>query len=761
MSSSRVFGRQWLVPFVLSVSACALSACKQDEETSFGVVERNVSHRLTHLKTCDDLTEAYLDAAEDLVVQSFSYDYGYPVDGSTGGMPPVAEPAPGAPTDESGAGQNDSPDYTGTNLQEEGVDEADIFKTNGKHIFALQGGVLRVLKSWPIEDTTVIARVDVPHADQQEMYLLGDHLVIVSHSWAWNYYDYPREECTLWAVNCNADSGGGSAGAPMPMPDMGIPEYPYPSDGFRGTRVIVFDISDPTAPTEARRWELSGNLVTSRAVDGTVYLVQQGNAASMYSAVSYVGAELDLQKRLGRSQGEERLHRLNALRPDIRRALRSKLNADALPSALFPTVRLNDGETQSALACNDVYRPDAMSNAVASLSVLAIDPTQDALPNGTAILSDGWTVYGSTHAVYIARSSQSWAWTYNNNPESTDIHQFELGDGEPLYVASGNVEGTVNGRFAMSERDGYFRVATTDGFRGGWGGGVVGVSPDIAVSPPAGDDAVTVGSDGASDSSPKRTPVPPPAPQANNLYVLQRQGDILTYVGSVHGYGVNERIYGVRYVDDMAYVVTFRQTDPLYAIDLSEPADPRIRGELKIPGFSNFLQSVGDGWLIGVGNDANENGAVTGFQMSLFDVRNADAPTRTSTFTIPFGNQYASSEAAYESRAFTWYASQQLLAIPLSLYSYTHNAGEDTNFQGAVVFHVTPEAGIQEVGRVNHNSMAREAFCGAISCEGGYYDTQVRRTAFISTYFIAMSGVGITVSPISAIEAPLLTIPFY
>lgn len=749
--SISILGRRWLIPAMLTASVCAFSGCDNASDGPVAPLTRNVSHRLSVLQTCDDLTEAVVDAVEDQIVQSLSYDYGRP-DYDTGGQMPSPPSADGE------AGGEETPEYTDTNLQEAGVDEADIFKTNGTHIFTVQGSKLRIFKSFPTENTEQIAEVELPRAYNQEMFLIGQTLVVTSHSWG--FQDSWAERCRLWKNGCDTSGGGIGTGGPKPgaepdidpgMPGMPPDEGHVPTDGFYGTRVIAFDITDPAAPIQTREWKITGNVITTRVVDGLVYLVQQKSSDALYTGAHTIMQSLNLDKKLGKYRGEERAARAHAMRPQIRAAIYAQINADAIAGLIVPSVSLNDGEKTLALSCNQLLRPDAMSQTLSSISVLAIDPTKDALPTGSAILADGWNVYGSLNAMYIARSSDNWAWGFQPSVVYTDIHQFDLNDGKPAYVASGSVDGTVNGRFAMSERDGHFRIATTDVAPwNNWGGGGPVFSDDTATSP----DGPSVGDAGTQGQA--QTAI-----QANNLYVLKRDGTELGRVGSIHGFGKNEQIYGIRYVDDMAYVVTFRRTDPLYAIDLSVPTAPTIRGELKIPGFSNFLQSISDGWLVGIGNDADDDGRVTGFQISLFDVQNADAPTRADNFVIPFGSGYAQSEAAYESRAFTWSKLHTMLAIPMSIYDYSNNS--TSNFLGAVVFKITPADGIEEVGRVNHDGMARTIYCETENCyayDEGYWGVQMRRTAFIGSYFIAMSNVGITVSPVGTISAPILSIPF-
>jgi uncharacterized secreted protein with C-terminal beta-propeller domain len=138
----------------------------------------------------------------------------------------------------------------------------------------------------------------------------------------------------------------------------------------------------------------------------------------------------------------------------------------------------------------------------------------------------------------------------------------------------------------------------------------------------------------------------------------------LKVVGQVWGLGTNERIYSVRFMGPVGYVVTFRQVDPLYVLDLSDRLRPRVTGELKIPGYSAYLHPIGDGLLLGVGQDATDQGRRTGAQVSLFDVRDVTAPKRLATASI--GDQSA---AEYDHKAFLWWPNSRDVFLPSASYN--------------------------------------------------------------------------------------------
>ena len=228
-------------------------------------------------------------------------------------------------------------------------------------------------------------------------------------------------------------------------------------------------------------------------------------------------------------------------------------------------------------------------------------------------------MYASPNVIYLA--TQQWQ-DWNAVPEfrrddvvemvTTTIHRFDATD--PLsveYTGSGEVAGWLYSQWAMSEHDGVLRVASTT------------QSPFWGFRQASSQSLVTV---------------------------LEPREGSLEAIGVVSGLGIDEQIYAVRFVGDAGYVVTFRQTDPLYVIDLSEPSAPRVAGELKIPGYSAYLHPIGDSLLVGVGQDADLNGQVKGTQVAVFDVSDPFNPRQVDKLTLPG----AYSQAEWDHHAFLY-----------------------------------------------------------------------------------------------------------
>ncbi|MEV0002659.1 beta-propeller domain-containing protein [Micromonospora sp. NPDC050980] len=284
-----------------------------------------------------------------------------------------------------------------------------------------------------------------------------------------------------------------------------------------------------------------------------------------------------------------------------------------------------DGRTVSGrVDCDRLSRPAGFSGA-SMVTVLSFDLGATALGTGdpVTVAADGDTVYSNGSRLYLT-NDQRWRLPVrpSSRPDdSTEIYQFDLGAGTPRYVAAGTVPGRLINQYALSEWDGHLRVATTTG-GDRWGRG--------------------------GDS-------------ASGVHVLRTEGTTLTEVGRVTGLGKGERIYAVRFLGPTGYVVTFRQTDPLYVVDLRDPATPRVTGELKVNGYSSFLHPAGDGRLLGVGQEATDQGRVQGLQVSLFDVADPARPTRIARHHVAQGW----SDAEFDPHAFLWWAPQRLVVLPV------------------------------------------------------------------------------------------------
>lgn len=279
--------------------------------------------------------------------------------------------------------------------------------------------------------------------------------------------------------------------------------------------------------------------------------------------------------------------------------------------------RIAEGtQSEVALECNQIAISEQSATAAATTWVVTKDVhSPDPARGQLGIMSRADTMYATAGSVHFTTA------TWNDDVEwprdpgvETAIHSFKFNANDTMYhLASGTVQGETIGQFALNEYGDQLRIATTRS--------VDGVSESAVTILTAGDD--------------------------HDYEVL----------GEVGGLGLTERIYAVRYIGDLAYVVTFRQTDPLYVVDLTDPTNPYAAGELKIPGYSSYLHPIGEGKLLGIGQDADNNGRTRGTQISLFDVSDPTNPLRLDQVDIG-----GSSAAEYDHKAFLWWAPGQFTA---------------------------------------------------------------------------------------------------
>lgn len=265
-----------------------------------------------------------------------------------------------------------------------------------------------------------------------------------------------------------------------------------------------------------------------------------------------------------------------------------------------------------------------------------------------------------------ARADHNERLAEGTDPNFTTIHKLAFTGLKSKHYGSVSVPGSMLDRYSMSEHNDVLRLAVTEN------------RPRYTSRP-----SIEAGGQQAASSS-NPNPNPSPSEQAavslnsapeweSESYVYTIGEDIdgkLKVLGRVGGLGKNERIYSVRYFGDKGYVVTFRKTDPLYTLDLSDPRDPQVIGELKIPGFSTYMHGIGDGQLLAIGKDADLDGRVRGVKVSLFDVSDFAAPRLASELVLA---ENTHSEATYNPKAFNWSAPRNFLAIPMS-YWYSYGA---------------------------------------------------------------------------------------
>lgn len=529
----------------------------------------------------------------------------------------AAPPSSGAPQQTAGAAPETkspapAPDFSTTNVQEQGIDEPDVVKTDGRRIYAVVAGVLYVVDA-RADPPKVLGSVRLAEGGGHELLLAGDRVLVLQNAYAPVPLGGPE------LVARPAQRVGKSIVAP----------------GVGAARLTEVSVADPAAPRIVRTERVDGQYVAARLTGDTARVV--------IASPSRVFDELPVG--------------IAARRAAVRRARLSLWR----PRSLVRTPRTRRTALRPAVACDDVRRPETFGGT-SMLTVLTVDMAQG-LPavDSDGLMSDVEVVYGSADRLYVA--TRRWLTPAQADgigapppPLRTAIHAFDASRPRVTsYRASGEVEGYLLNQYSLSERKGILRVASTD--EPTWSQGTA-----------------------RSDSQSRVT-------------TLDERGAVLAPLGSVDGLGRGERIYAVRFIDDVGYVVTFRQVDPLYTIGLADPSKPKLLGELKIAGYSAYLHPVGGDRLLGVGQDAGPDGRTRGTQISLFDVSDPAAPTRVAQRAADAGS---SSDVEFDPRAFLYWAPTRLAVVPMQAYGE-----QGQGFVGAVGYRISPAA-IDEVARISH-----------------------------------------------------------
>nr|HPK35537.1 beta-propeller domain-containing protein [Oscillospiraceae bacterium] len=528
--------------------------------------------------------------------------------------------------------QSDDNDYSTTNVQVKGVDEADIIKTDGEYIYFVVNRYY---------DNSTVAIVKANSGDMSKV-------------WEYNSEDHTISEIFL------SDNK-----LVLLMQPNSFYYRTFATDFApvnSATRVEIYDLTDKANPTLVRSFEQEGSYNDARISNGKLLLVTCKYAYNYIYGITEFDAEAVIPRTMDSVVSEE----MAILPPD---------------------------------ACYIVPNTESLSFGTIS----TIDLTSDTPAQSVTIMGDINTIYANTENVYVTANRYEYAeksestsygdYTYYTTLGSyTDITKIAY-SGTLQVIATGTVSGNLCSQFAMDEYEGNLRVATNS-----W--------------------------DYQKDNK-----------QYNNFYVLN--GQMLT-IGTLEGLAEGENMYAVRFEGKKAYAVTYRQTDPFFVINLDDPTQPYVQGELKIPGFSQYLQPYAENLVIGFGMDAIEdvtgtNGLTMGFKVAMFDVSDPSNPKELTTFYI--GDRGTYSDLSYDHKALLFDKEKNIIAFPISISKLRDGAEiyeyGTTVFTGYIVLGYDAQTGFYEKGRITHAASTDE-----ISYR---YDSNIVRGLYIDDVIYTLS----------------------
>jgi hypothetical protein len=605
------------------------------------------------------------------------------------------------PSDASGQAQ----DYSTTNDQEAGVDEPDMVKTNGQLMLILrqqpQGlQVVDVAGTAPVLD----GLLSFPQfAELDGMFLVGQDAVVIgsvaSPSQPVNYTSTGGPVSLPYSPVGDVNPGGPMIPASGAARSIVLPR----GSGASSTDVVVVSLANPQAPSVVSTFSFQGQEQAARLINGQVVLTLTNQPRLPWAYAS--GAAPAAQK---------------AATATNRAVIESSKASDWLPSSTVTTGRGKSAKTVTrAASCAGTYHT-VTGSGLGTVSVVSLDPTSDAPGSEVTVLGNAENVYVGATQLYVATTDWRFqgGWSCPPSPlaacpmepadvpaypvsdaVSTDIYGFDISDpSDPRYIGSGTVPGTLIGQYAMSEYDGYLRVATT-----------------VGEPTPAPVDGGTA-----------------PAQLSDNVVsVLQPENGSLATVGKLDGLGSGEKIYSVRFEGNLGYVVTFNQVDPLYVIDLSNPLQPSLAGQVSLSGYSSFLQPLSAGLLLGVGQAVDQTLAPQGLQVEVFNVSDPASPSLVSQQQLSAG---ASSAAEYDPHALLWWPQSNLLVLPVDDYSGSAPSS------AADVWTVSSSGTLDQVG-----TLAQPG-----SGEGGY--PEIERAVIVGNDIYTLSEQGLMVNDMSSLS---------
>lgn len=668
-----------------SLPLLALAGCFQSSEASLAPPSLTpLSADLTRSTDCVDLLEKMqADAVARVDLQAWRLSESYSAY-SPGGPIMIFDAGVAAPAVDVGADYagGGTPRHTETNTQVFGVDESDFVETDGQRIYVLHDRELIVLSTSPVGTATELARVAI-EGTPRSMFVDGGRAVVFSDIWVY-----------------------GSGGYPLPA-DVA---FPYWGASVSETKISVFDVTS-TTPSLTAEHHMEGSFVDARRHGEVVRALVQFDGMPRFEWRDQPTPYDSSGNLIGKSAFDQRIVAWRAERV-------AEIEASTL-SDYLPDEAIGSEGTRVPVAprCDQTYLPEPGQIAEGLLTVLTFGTSTPNDVDATTILGRAGVIYASQDWLVVAQHDYRFDTFLGLPAEESALHAFSLAGSTTSYAASTKVAGSVPNQFALDESEGILRVVTSEQMR---------AEIDPAVGP---------------------TPilVAPAATSVTHVTTLQTGPSSLVELGRGPDLGVGEQLRSVRYVDDRVYVVTFRQIDPLFVVDLSDPTAPTLRGEVEIPGFSTYMHPLDASHLLTIGTEVDpETNQTLGLSLQIFDVSDPTAPTQTQKTVMSM----SSSAAQYDHHAFVFDAETGLLAIPIESYG--------VSFESALaLFDVSLTSGITERGRIAHTIYYDD--CNQTPLGYPYpvyecsYPATMRRGLFIGSHVYAISYRAVTAHPLTGL----------
>jgi uncharacterized secreted protein with C-terminal beta-propeller domain len=556
--------------------------------------------------TCDTVLQYFKDQAPEYLIERARGVTSTDAGGAAERTTAVPQQGRAADSTDTTTQPEGAPTHSTTNVQEAGIDEPDIVKTDGNRIVAVAQSRVHLVG---LDGGSMTLRKTLPDTMVRNVFLSGERALVFSGQTAQSF---------------------------------------QPGLQWAGQQAVLtmYDISNLGDP----------KLIATMTIDGDVLDARM--MGTQVRVVTVASPDVDAPSPVYTPDGE-----ISEQSKDELRAAVAKTNVDDW----IPTYTLQDGAGAEVskgrlVECANLAHAEAFSG-LDTVALFAFDMGSALQSRKTVgVIAGGQQIYASATSTYVSTTQ----WSSDGSPAKTSLHKFVTPQsGASTYKGSGEVPGTLLNQYAMSEYNGVLRVASTVSERRGWTNSrqlVEGV-----------------------------------------VTTLHEKGGELRQLGQVGGLGRqdNESIRAVRFIEERGYVVTFRQTDPLYVLDLRNAAEPKVAGELKIPGYSGYLHPIGENLLLGVGQSGVDSGirpsqpvreGQVGVQFSLFDISDPASPRRIDTQTYRGG----AAAAEFDPKAFLYWQPRNLIIAPTNLHGDFKGKGA---FSGLLLLQANAD-GLKELGRL-------------------------------------------------------------
>ena len=587
-------------------------------------------------------------------------------------------------------------DYSSTNIQVAGVDEADIIKTDGDYIYAISRNTVFIIDATPAEETKIVSEIKLEN-HPINIYINDNSLIVFGNDYS--LFDNKQ----IASI---------------------IPRSQY-------TFLTIYDIEDKNSPQEIKKLNFEGSYSNSRMIGDYLYFITSywpgvytdmpiprllDDGKLVCNSDTPDGVKCPYVNYFGIPYPSQQMTTVSAINTknineDVAREiymLENSRNIYASEKALYLTTTKYLNEFQLNTEVLRVIVEPKLSDKLKAKIQKIEQADSDLLSENEKIQKISSVLQTYIMGLSIEEQKNIQEQTENllkqkytelkDELEKTIIHKITLNKNEIKQTASGEVPGTVLNQFSMDENNDFFRIATTNNQR--W---FPWTNEEEQQS-------------------------------YNNLYILDSN---LKITGNITNIAPDERIYSVRFMQDRAYMVTFEQVDPLFVIDVADPYNPSILGELKIPGFSNYLHPYDANTIIGIGQDTTidefDRVRTEGVKLSLFDVSDVSNPQEIDSYVV---SERSSTPVQHDHKAFLFSKEKNLLVLPINTWD------SKLNFNGVLAFNITLD-GFDRIGAIEHTD---------INPNTNHYQNQIQRSLYISDSLYTLSTAELKVNDIETLD---------